>query len=287
MQSTLVKFVESGVERADAEQLVDLQQEAIARAAARDRAATRSTPPTPRTSCSTRLEALGVAGAVAARRAARRGRRRPRLARSRRRARRPGDGRRALHWVAATLTIGRVVRRAVRVDRPHRRRSSARSRATRTWTAASSSRSTCTRASRRRSPCSATSSSTRRSASSATTTATLPQMTVRGSELNQVWTNLLDNAIDALGEQGTITIRTRRDGELRRSSRSPTTAPASPRTCASGSSTRSSRRRTSARAPASACRPRGGSSSSATTALDVESEPGHDDVSREAAAHAP
>jgi signal transduction histidine kinase len=41
---------------------------------------------------------------------------------------------------------------------------------------------------------------------------TLPKLTVRGSELNQVWTNLLDNAIDALGEQGTITITTRPDG---------------------------------------------------------------------------
>jgi signal transduction histidine kinase len=40
----------------------------------------------------------------------------------------------------------------------------------------------------------------------------LPRITVRGSELNQVWTNLLDNAIDALGERGTITIATRRDG---------------------------------------------------------------------------
>jgi signal transduction histidine kinase len=39
---------------------------------------------------------------------------------------------------------------------------------------------------------------------------TLPKLTVRGSELNQVWTNLLDNAIDALGERGTITITTRR-----------------------------------------------------------------------------
>jgi signal transduction histidine kinase len=36
----------------------------------------------------------------------------------------------------------------------------------------------------------------------------LPKLTVRGSELNQVWTNLLDNAIDALGEGGTITIAT-------------------------------------------------------------------------------
>lgn len=41
----------------------------------------------------------------------------------------------------------------------------------------------------------------------------LEKLTVRGSELNQVWTNLLDNAIDALGEQGTITITTRADGD--------------------------------------------------------------------------
>jgi signal transduction histidine kinase len=41
----------------------------------------------------------------------------------------------------------------------------------------------------------------------------LPKLTVRGSELNQVWTNLLDNAIDALGDAGTIGVRTRRDGD--------------------------------------------------------------------------
>ncbi len=40
----------------------------------------------------------------------------------------------------------------------------------------------------------------------------LPRLTVRGGELNQVWTNLIDNAIQALGERGTITIATRRDG---------------------------------------------------------------------------
>jgi signal transduction histidine kinase len=39
----------------------------------------------------------------------------------------------------------------------------------------------------------------------------LPKLTVRGSELNQVWTNLLDNAIDALGDSGTITITSRLD----------------------------------------------------------------------------
>ena len=41
----------------------------------------------------------------------------------------------------------------------------------------------------------------------------LPRLTVRGSELNQVWTNLLDNAIDALGDHGTITVTTRTDGD--------------------------------------------------------------------------
>ena len=41
----------------------------------------------------------------------------------------------------------------------------------------------------------------------------LPPLTIHGSELNQVWTNVLDNAIDAVGERGTITVRTRADGE--------------------------------------------------------------------------
>jgi signal transduction histidine kinase len=42
---------------------------------------------------------------------------------------------------------------------------------------------------------------------------TLPPVTMYGSELNQVWTNLLDNAIDALSDHGTITLRTKPDGE--------------------------------------------------------------------------
>jgi signal transduction histidine kinase len=42
--------------------------------------------------------------------------------------------------------------------------------------------------------------------------ADLPPVCVYGSELNQVWTNLLDNAIDALGERGTITLRAAADG---------------------------------------------------------------------------
>jgi signal transduction histidine kinase len=39
----------------------------------------------------------------------------------------------------------------------------------------------------------------------------LPQLTMHGSELNQVWTNLLDNAIGALGSNGTITVTTSAD----------------------------------------------------------------------------
>ncbi len=38
--------------------------------------------------------------------------------------------------------------------------------------------------------------------------ATLPQLMAHGSELNQVWTNLIDNAIDAMGDRGTLTLRT-------------------------------------------------------------------------------
>jgi signal transduction histidine kinase len=35
-----------------------------------------------------------------------------------------------------------------------------------------------------------------------------------GSELNQVWTNLIDNAADAMGGRGTLTLRTRHDGDV-------------------------------------------------------------------------
>jgi signal transduction histidine kinase len=41
----------------------------------------------------------------------------------------------------------------------------------------------------------------------------LPGVEASGSELNQVWTNLIDNAADALGPGGRITLRTRRQGE--------------------------------------------------------------------------
>jgi signal transduction histidine kinase len=42
----------------------------------------------------------------------------------------------------------------------------------------------------------------------------LPTIRAYASELNQVWTNLVDNAIDAMGGQGSLTIRTRRAGEM-------------------------------------------------------------------------
>jgi len=39
----------------------------------------------------------------------------------------------------------------------------------------------------------------------------LPHVQARGSELNQVWTNIIDNAIDAMDGRGTLTVRARRE----------------------------------------------------------------------------
>ncbi len=39
----------------------------------------------------------------------------------------------------------------------------------------------------------------------------LPRVFARGSELNQVWTNLIDNAVDAMGGKGQLIIRTSRE----------------------------------------------------------------------------
>ena len=41
----------------------------------------------------------------------------------------------------------------------------------------------------------------------------LPTIEAHGSELNQVWTNLVDNALDAMGDSGSITLTTRHDGD--------------------------------------------------------------------------
>jgi signal transduction histidine kinase len=42
---------------------------------------------------------------------------------------------------------------------------------------------------------------------------TLPDIPVYGAELNQVWTNIIDNALQAMGGSGTLTIRTSRDDD--------------------------------------------------------------------------
>jgi signal transduction histidine kinase len=43
----------------------------------------------------------------------------------------------------------------------------------------------------------------------------LPRVQAHGSELNQVWTNIIDNAIDAMGGHGNLTLRTAaRDGSV-------------------------------------------------------------------------
>ncbi len=41
----------------------------------------------------------------------------------------------------------------------------------------------------------------------------LPKITGRGGELNQVWTNLIDNAVDAMNESGTLTISADSDAD--------------------------------------------------------------------------
>jgi len=41
----------------------------------------------------------------------------------------------------------------------------------------------------------------------------LPQVDAYAGELNQVWTNLVDNAVDAMDGQGTLTVRTRQAGD--------------------------------------------------------------------------
>lgn len=42
---------------------------------------------------------------------------------------------------------------------------------------------------------------------------TIPSMEINGSELNQVWTNLIDNAADAMEQSGTLTIKTRKTSD--------------------------------------------------------------------------
>jgi signal transduction histidine kinase len=41
----------------------------------------------------------------------------------------------------------------------------------------------------------------------------LPKLPAYEGELNQVWTNLIDNAVDAMDGRGTLTVRTRLEGD--------------------------------------------------------------------------
>jgi signal transduction histidine kinase len=41
----------------------------------------------------------------------------------------------------------------------------------------------------------------------------LPQVPAQPAELNQVWTNLIDNAVQAMNGAGTLTLRTYREGD--------------------------------------------------------------------------
>jgi signal transduction histidine kinase len=206
VQSTLVKFVKSGVERADAEKLVELQEEAIARAEAATALQTLDAADA-EDELLERLEALDVPEPW-------------RLVEPLSRAGLDQDwldrvvehaGKKAtpaaLHWVAATLTIGRVsselcestdriselvgaVKDYAYMDRGGLVEVDLHEGLETTLTLFKHKiKHTAIKVVR-------------------DYDRDLPRMTVRGSELNQVWTNLLDNAIGALGEQGTITIRT-------------------------------------------------------------------------------
>ena len=111
---------------------------------------------------------------------------------------------------------------------------------------------------------------------------TLPKVLAYPGELNQVWTNIIDNAAAAMDGSGTLTIRTSRDGDqlLVEICDTGPGHPAGARR--SGSSSRSSRRRASARAPASGSTSRGRSSSTGTAATSASSPPPATPVSRSA-----
>jgi signal transduction histidine kinase len=207
---TIARFVESGVERAEAEQLVALQREALARAASATALETLDAADA-EDALLARIEALGVPEAWRlAEPLAAAGVDQAWLDRVAELAG-PATGA-ALHWVAATLTVGRLSAELCESTL----RMSALVGAVKSY--AYMDRGGLVEADLHE---------------GLETTLTvlghklkhraveivrdydrsLPRMTIRGSELNQVWTNLLDNAIDAVGEQGTIAIATRADGD--------------------------------------------------------------------------
>lgn len=92
---------------------------------------------------------------------------------------------------------------------------------------------------------------------------TLPPVPAFAAELNQVWTNLIDNAVDAMKGHGTLTLRTHLDGDHAVVDVTDT-GRACPRTCAAGCSSRSSPPSRWARAAGSGSTTRSGSSRSGT-----------------------
>ena len=94
----------------------------------------------------------------------------------------------------------------------------------------------------------------------------LPAISAYAAELNQVWTNLIDNAVAAMDGHGHADHAHRPRRRPTCSSRSATPGRACRRTSAAGSSSRSSPPSRSARAPAWASTSRGASSSTSTTA---------------------
>jgi hypothetical protein len=101
----------------------------------------------------------------------------------------------------------------------------------------------------------------------------LPRVPAWGAELNQVWTNLIDNAADAMQGTGRLVLRTRRDGDDAVCVEVEDAAPASRRRCRAGCSTRSSPPRPRGRAAGSGSTAPGASSSSGTSARST-SRPG-------------
>ncbi len=110
------------------------------------------------------------------------------------------------YTVETELLMGEIER----LHRTHLVPSSVRPSSTPSWTGRPTRWSTCTRCSTARWSCSAARSAPA-SRWSRTTTARCPRSRAYAGELNQVWTNLIDNAVSAMDGAGTLTVRTAHD----------------------------------------------------------------------------
>jgi signal transduction histidine kinase len=207
--SALGRFVEAGIERAEAHQLLELQQEALARAAGATALDTLDAADA-EDELLARLEALGVAEPWRiSEPLAAAGVDQAWLDRVAELAGSATDA--ALHWVAATLTAGRL---AVELQESTERMSALVG-AVKSY--AYMDRGELVEVDLHEGLDTTVAVLAHKLKHTKISIArdydrTIPKVTVRGSELNQVWTNLIDNAIDALGERGTIAIRTYHDG---------------------------------------------------------------------------